>query len=150
MKKTLICLLILTLICSCSKIWDYPTYDITMLVDKEGVGSLLDPDYAENILNDNVTVEYDGQTYEMVVLDTRANAPRWQGLRVRNENLKFGEFSPEADYRGETFIIHWGDGTSDEVKFDLYVKGRKNVVQRIWLNGKLASDNSLVVRIVKE
>ncbi len=54
----------------------------------------------------------------------------------------------------QTFTIHWGDGTSDEIMFDLYVtyrkKGTESTVHRkIWLNGELQSDNSLFVEIVR-
>ncbi len=121
---------------------------------------MLDSEVDGNLLGSDIYAEYNDDIYRITM--TRDSGPaRWQGLRIEPYNvyandytpvLRFGEFKTSSidEIRGETFIIHWGDGTSDEVKFDLYVKGRKNVVQRIWLNGKLASDNSLVVRIVKE
>jgi hypothetical protein len=96
---------------------------------------------------------------------TRYIPSRWYGFRIGkywydSDNgdiaLLFGEFSADTmdGYHGETIEIDWGDGTSDEIKFDLYVtymkKGAEAAVHRkIWLNGELQSENQLVVEIVK-
>ncbi|EXY94109.1 putative lipoprotein [Bacteroides fragilis str. 3998 T(B) 4] len=66
--------------------------------------------------------------------------------------LSFGEFSPEHQYKGETFTIHWGDGTKDVVKFDLYITWKKQnptIHKRLYLNDKEYSKDSFLIKIVK-
>jgi hypothetical protein len=66
--------------------------------------------------------------------------------------LRFGEFGPNYDYKGETFTIHWGDGTSDEVKFDLYItwkKGDPTIHDKIWLNGEQKNVDWFTLEVVK-
>ena len=66
--------------------------------------------------------------------------------------LSFGEFSPEHKYKGETFTIHWGDGTKDVVKFDLYITWKKQdptIHKKLYLNGKEYSEDSFLIEIVK-
>ncbi len=140
------------------KTWDFVNPDVCIMIMDDSGNNLLDPDAEVNILSNNITVDYDGQTHSL--LRTRDSGPaRWQGLRIEPYSssnnspvLKFGEFkttSGSSSYRGEVFTINWGDGTSDEVQFDLYVRGTHNVIEKIWLNGELQSDDSLVVTIVK-
>jgi hypothetical protein len=100
---------------------------------------------------------------------TRATMAVWEGLRIGKyygyqgdsgtPALLFGEFRTSTDgFHGETFIIDWGDGTHSAVMFDLYVtwsrsknKGREEptVHKKIWIDGKLQSDDSLVAVIEK-
>ena len=91
-------------------------------------------------------------------VDTRFNMPRPLGLRkevlgeAKERVLSFGEFSPEHQYKGETFTIHWGDGTKDVVKFDLYITWKKQnptIHKRLYLNDKEYSKDSFLIKIVK-
>lgn len=86
------------------------------------------------------------------------NMPRPLGLRkevlgeAKERVLSFGEFSPEHQYKGETFTIHWGDGTKDVVKFDLYITWKKQnptIHKRLYLNDKEYSKDSFLIKIVK-
>jgi hypothetical protein len=148
------------------RIWDFSNPDVVFFIRNAAGENLLDPNVEGNILDNEITVEYDDQIYGLNGAGTRANKDVWYGLRVEPYSdvlddtpvLKFGEFrtSTHSDFRGEAFTLNWGDGTSDEVKFDLYVtwKGLGNkreptVHKKIWLNGKLQSDDSLTVTIVK-
>ncbi|MDR2912876.1 MAG: hypothetical protein LBV38_06265 [Alistipes sp.] len=152
-------------------IWDFPPSNIGLIVrtsEWDGDNNLLDPDFDGNILGNEIVAEYNGKEYPLGFIDakTRYIPASWRGLRVGKyygydgddgtTALLFGEFQTETHESShpETFTIDWGDGTSDEVKFDLYVtyskKGKEaNVHRSIWLNGELQSDNSLVVEIVK-
>ena len=138
----------------------------------------------DNILDSGITARYKGKTFTLNATSdaaaTRFNPARWAGLRTepreqRNGGdktivMKFGEFqtkSGDEGYHGEEFTIDWGDGTSDIVKFDLYLtwaawtpeSGHGTAKQHptrvpvhnhsVWINGKLQSDNSLAVEIVK-
>lgn len=141
------------------KIWDFVTYDICFLVANEAGENLMDPEVEGNLLDEDIYVVYKGETYPMNAAATRANPPRWQGLRAEKHSyqdptimLKFGEFSPEGDHKGETFTIHWGDGTDDTVKFDLYttwVACKPTVHKKLWLNGELTSKDEFTIHVVK-
>ncbi|MDR2894649.1 MAG: hypothetical protein LBU97_04230, partial [Alistipes sp.] len=106
-----------------------------------------------------------GEDYPLRGVPTRADEidlPDFNGLTLRSTMFQgsaamvFGEFSVDTrEYRGETFTIDWGDGTSDEISFDLFVtsNGRKDeptLHQAIRLNGEPQDDQMLVVTIVKE
>ena len=150
-------------------IWDFPPTNIGLIVRNSFGENLLNPAVGHNILDNDVSVEYNGKIYQIENLNakTRYIPSRWYGLRVGKCYLEdddydgttallFGEFSVDTKdgYHGEAFTINWNDGTSDKVKFDLYVTYRKRgkestVHKKIWLNGELQSDDSLVVEIVK-
>ena len=173
MKKSVLPLVVfifsITLLVGCKDvvypIWDFPHWDIGIVVRNSTGEDLLDPETTGNILGNDVTVVYDYRIYEMWDARTRWIPPQWFGLRVGkywydDENgdiaLLFGQFSPESGdgYHGATMTIDWGDGTSNEIKFDLYVTYRKKgkeatVHRRIWLDGKFQSDTQLAVEIVK-
>jgi hypothetical protein len=162
MNKVIITVLVAALSVSCGKTWDLVNPDVCCFVRNADGENLLDPATEGNILDNEITVDYNGETYGMNGnAGTRASHEVWYGLRVEPYNdfsddtpvLKFGEFRSTShdsgSYRGETLTINWGDGTSDEIKFDLYVKGSHNVKQKIWLNGELQSEDSLEVTIVK-
>jgi hypothetical protein len=160
MKKLLLMSLLL-MFAACGMIWDFNNPDICFFVKNAAGENLLDPNVEGNILDNEITVDYDGNIYGLDRIRTRETIAVWYGLRIEPLNniddtpvLKFGEFftqhrRDERSYQGETLTINWGDGTNDEVKFDLYVKGTHKVIKKIWLNGKLQSRNSLVINIVK-
>jgi hypothetical protein len=146
-------------------IWDVMSaVDVVISVENANGNNLLDPDYEGNIIDD-ITIEQDDKVYTIKQAGTDSLAtralppPQWYGLRLFYDQhssetvLLFGEF---GRCHGKTFTINWGDGTSDEIMFDFYVEmeGRKkdqepHVYLKIWLNGELQSDDSLVVTIVK-
>jgi hypothetical protein len=140
---------------------DYNTPSVCFFVKNAAGENLLDPNVEGNILGNEITVDYNGEVFDMGDTLTRALKPVWYGLRVEpygdvldhTRVLKFGEFSPVDDYHDETFTINWGDGTSDEVKFDLYIKRELKVVKKLWFNGELLSNDptkvSFVINIVK-
>lgn len=122
---------------------DYATWDVCFDVRNAAGENLMDPQVEGNWLDRDIYVEYRNKTYPMSVGgSTRTNPPIWQGLRTGQDywgkepiRLMFGEFGPESNHKGETFTIFWGDGTSDEVRFDLYLK-RHKVRHGIWFEGK--------------
>ncbi|MDR1671434.1 MAG: hypothetical protein LBR57_02840 [Alistipes sp.] len=159
--------------------YDYFNTDITIFVrDKKGV-NLCSPRLAgadAHILYDNVWIEYNGWKYPLAYTGLPGDTPntratevvkpqwtengreplRWNHLMDDSACLMFGEFSIDTkEYRGETFTIHWGDGTRSEVKFDLYPEGSEpSVRQATWLKDKsgewlLSSESSLFVTVVR-
>ncbi len=139
--------------------------DVVILVYNANGDNLLDPDFEGNILDNNITIEYEDEVYAIMTNNEEETAtralppPEWYGLRLHyserfdTHELLFGEF---GRCLGNVITINWGDGTSDEVKFDFDVeykgsgkKYRPYVYLRAWLNGELQSDDSLVVEIVK-
>lgn len=148
------------------KIWDFINWDVGFVVRNDAGDNLMDPAVAGNWLDRYIYVEYRGEVYPInadTEFDTRANKPIWQGLRTETDDrsgivLKFGEFSPEGDwdtgddFKGETFTIHWGDGTSNKVKFDLYItwsNGDPIVHKSLWLNGDPRDADRFLIEIVK-
>ena len=140
-------------------IWDFINYNIYFSVKDAAGANLLDPQVSSNLLANEITVEYEGKTFPLEnSVDTRFNMPRSLGLRKellgkeKKRVLSFGEFSPEHQYKGETFTIHWGDGTKDVVKFDLYITWKKQnptIHKRLYLNDKEYSKDSFLIKIVK-
>ncbi len=143
-------------------IWDFITPNVSILVQNADGDNLLDPAFESNILDDEIYAEYNGDIYPLAN-HTRESYPRWEGLRAGIDEwnrsspitLLFGEFSPsrgDNGYHGETFTVYWGDGTKDEITFDLYVTGtnrKPDVKKRLWINGKQVSKNSLTAKIVR-
>lgn len=145
-------------------IWDFACYSARFFVLDSATGAnLLDPDAGHNILDQPIAVVYKGVRYEVEeaqdievpMTDTRFYMPkplalRWfsyiyQYIGGRWEEvegkycLEFGEFTPEDDWHGEEFTIEWGDGTSNTVRFDLYIIWRHvndpDVFTPLWLDG---------------
>ncbi|MDR3235237.1 MAG: hypothetical protein LBT48_00720 [Prevotellaceae bacterium] len=151
-------------------IWDFANYSVYFNVVNEAGHNLLDTATVGNIVGSNITVDYQGQTFkpeswDESTPDTKATMPMPLALRVEYSDhfgvtlLSFGEFSPDhhsdnkSGYKGETFIIDWGDGTKDTVKFDLYITWKKcnpTVHKSLYLNDKLYPDDSFLITIVKK
>ncbi len=141
---------------------DFVNWDVCFTVLNAEGENLFDPATEGNILDNAITVEYKGETYTLkndYKSGTRANMAIWYGLRIEPHSskddtimMKFGEFDTEAGYHGETFTVDWGDETSDEVTFDVFVTYEEcdpTVLKKIWLDGELKSDDSLIIEIVK-
>lgn len=154
MRKTysiLVCLFFIGFV-SCDNekkdvIWDYVNTTILVTVQDEQGHDLLNPECESNILGEGLKVVYQDKEYP---LDAelgqpealpRYNMPIWNGFSTCEPDGKhyvaFGEFSPTDNYRGEMFVIDWGDGTTDRIVFDHYVgKNDTDVVLKITLNGQ--------------
>jgi hypothetical protein len=146
-----------------TKIWDFVNYSFNFLVTDNNGNNLLDPDFAGNILDNHITVTYKGKVYERLPMGgtTRENAPRELALRTERWDylqsqplLTFGEFSPTENYKDEHFKVDWGDGTTDNVAFDIYItwRGEEPTVHRTYyLNGEELYENQMSpIRIVKK
>lgn len=139
------------------KRWDYPNVDVVIsVVDAYGTDLLT----FGNLLRNNIVVTYEGTRYRLPSIARAAEPvlPEWTGLTLdvsRDPNiLRFGQFSIDTrDYRGETFTIDWGDGTSNEIKFDLYATPNGNdqptIHEATWVDGTPNSSGSLSVKIVR-
>ncbi|KAA6343252.1 hypothetical protein EZS27_009044 [termite gut metagenome] len=165
MKKRLlgITAIMFFLIAGCSYaddvIWDFLNYDVIFAVADNSGNDLLNPETGGNILEKEITVEYQGKIFKRAEADTRLNVPMPLGLRMyyyepaQATVLSFGEFSPTKNYKGESFTINWGDGTKDIIKFDLYITWRRHdptVHKIIYLNNKQYSNESFLIKIVKK
>ena len=122
---------------------DYANYNamftVTRLADNSDL--LADSDFLKKTY-----VEFRGKKYHVIrkgdkdfwfhtdVIHSRYNMPFPWALRLLKTDkgryvLAFGEFGPVERYKKETFTIHWGDGSSNAISFNLYLKGddvRKN------------------------
>ncbi len=132
--------------------------DIEALIE-QGVNLLDERASGTNwILEQNMKIIYDGTSYSLRKA-TRAEdpvLPVMNGFYLQGyyaeAKLIFGEFSIDTkEYRGETFTIDWGDGTTSEVKFDLYVTQNENEQPTYhfatWLDGKVNNETSLTVTV---
>lgn len=138
-------------------IFDFTCYNICFAVEDAQGNNLLDPQTEGNILDKNIRVTYKDKEFGLI--ETRFLMPEELGLRVqyyqyyKKNLLTFGEFTPEDCLKGEQFIIHWGDGTEDEIMFDLYITWKKfdpTVHKIVYLNGELYSGESFLIKIVKQ
>ena len=167
MKKTILFSLILLLVfTNCSNneddiLWDFINYGVVFSITDKSGNDLLNSETKGNILENDIKVEYKKETFNIQIesAETRYNMPRKLGLRlekdcnIEDKNvLTFGEFRPQSNYKGETFIINWGDGTKDIIKFDLFItwkKGDPTVHKKIYLNNKEYSKESFIIKLTK-
>ena len=67
--------------------------------------------------------------------------------------LAFGEFTPEDDFKNESFTLDWGDGTTDEISFDCYITWKDQdptVHKKLFLNGEeIGMDFTYLLKFVK-
>ena len=127
-------------------IFDFAPYNIIVAVQDTVGNDLL----ASEQFNDT-KFEYSGTIYNIVDslndmnLQTRTMDHYFYGLRklMRQDGyyiLSFGEFSGDENVTDEQIIIHWGDGTTDNLSFSNYtkVKNKEPIADRtIKVNGKL-------------
>ena len=125
------------------EIHDYATYNATFTVTRTADNADL---LADSVFLSKTYVEHRDKKYAVIklgdagyaypndVIQSRYLLPKPWALRLfKTEDgqyvLRFGEFGPVENYKDETFTIHWADGTSNIVSFNLYLKGddvRKN------------------------
>ena len=140
--------------------WDYLNVNIIInVVDEQGVNLLDERASGTNwILEQNMKIIYDGTTYSLKKTTRAENPvlPVMNGFYLQGyyaeAKLIFGEFSIDTkEYRGETFTIDWGDGTTSEVKFDLYTTSngseQPTYHYATWLDGKVNNETSLTVTV---
>lgn len=126
------------------RIWDFTCYSVSFVVQDASGVDLLDAASPNNVLT-GISVTYKDQIFTEVEPLPKALLPLPLAIREdHNVNLNkkmitFGEFSPDGDYKDEKVEITWGDGSKDEVTFDLYILWDKyynpTVHQKFMLNG---------------
>lgn len=137
---------------------DYPRSYIEFYVTDQNGNNLIDPNFSGNILNMNITMEYNNETYARINNDeefsygdetlTKASYHPFNGLmtNTRNKTLRIGYFNQGTDYEQTSFTIDWGNGSKDVITFD-----QKSVPYdpddgdlyancRFWVNGRAVSD----------
>lgn len=125
--------------------------------DSEG-NNLLDPAFEGNILGRNIEVTYEDAQYALHLSEYPTD--RRLGLYTgkieagmdKIPGIMFWYFHVKPDRGSHHFSINWGDEVTDEVKIDYYytVANCEPVYHRItYLNGKLHSDNSFIINIIK-
>ena len=156
-------------------IWDFATFSVGFYVcDAKTDADLLDPASEGNILGQPIAVVYAGTRYEVVpdessdfaattrALMSKPLALRWMHSYTYVEEegymkkkygpyrLDFGEWSPVSGWHGQEFTIEWGDGSSNTVRFDLYIEWKKkndpNVLHPIWFDGERQNDWCITLR----
>lgn len=130
-------------------IYEFAPYNINVAVQDTVGNDLLNSER----FNDT-KFEYSGTIYNIIDslndenLQTRTIDHYFYGLRkLMGQDgyyiLSFGEFSGDEDVTDKQIIIHWGDGTTDNLSFSNYTKGKnkKLIVDRtIKVNGNLVED----------
>lgn len=139
-------------------IWDFVPYTVNFAPTNIAGGNLTEHDID---ITKNVTVEYKGKTYELIAEESqdKTKAVALRPLALRKEHVyergtyfTFGEFAP-GSYKGEEFAIHWGNGRTDKVKFDLYITWKKHqptIHKTVSVNDRKVSDSELTVSILIE
>ena len=132
-----------------------PTPICFIVKDADG-NNLLDNKFEGNIIDNGISVTYNGGNYPLTLSEYDPYGER--GLYIgeigadKIPGLLFGFFYIGKD-RGESeFIINWGNGTSDNVKFQYYynvVRCNPEAHRKIYLNRTLQSGNSLTATIIK-
>lgn len=145
---------------SCSGLCDVdinPAPTPVCFIVKDGDGNnLLDADFEGNILDDGIEVTFLGKKYPLIL--SEYDYSDGMGLHTgkigpdNTPGIMFWYFFVARDSGGSQFTINWGDGISDEVKFDFYytvVWCKPKSHQKIYMNGIVQSENSLTITIVK-
>ncbi|WP_302604488.1 hypothetical protein [uncultured Alistipes sp.] len=156
-------------------IWDFSPFSVSFSVsDAETGADLLDPDSERNILGQEIAVVYNGARYQVVLPEspdwgpkTRFLMPQPLALRLMRSytltevngewrkiygtyRLEFGEFTPVDDWHGQELTMEWGDGSTNAVRFDLYIKWKRvndpEVLSPIWFDGVQQSDWHIALR----
>lgn len=131
---------------------------VCFIVKDSKSNNLLDPEFEGNILDHNIEVTYEGAQYALQLSEYPID--RMFGLYTgeievgmdKIPGIMFWYFHVNPDRGNHHFSINWGDGVTDEIKIDYYytVANGKPVYHRItYLNGKLHSDNSFIINIIK-
>lgn len=144
-------------------IWDFVCHSITMRVTDASGNNLFGAQNLTGPWKEEPYVMYNNKRFDLKLEhpqyrgDTRALPPGFLELYLMKNKedeyfLCFGEFSPTSDYYGEPFTIYWGNGSKDEITFDLYItwkSKREPIVHcNLYLNGKPVAD-TLYIPIVK-
>jgi hypothetical protein len=139
-------LLAVIMFVSCRQVPPPPTpADIYLTISVENAAgeNMLDPAAEGNILDNEIYIVYDEKRY-----DLNTNYPHPFKFEIGTDidgapMLRFGLF--QVITRSDTFTIYWGEGTSDEIKFDMSLtkdEAGKTVWHiKTWLNKLLDSDN---------
>ena len=152
MKKVKIHMLLLLFIttlfaCNNDLIWDIAPVDISFKVCDAAGNDLLNPATEGAILEQDIQVIFNDISYprDVDMSNTRYYLAVLSGLKtakIDNQNvLTFGEFSGDEN-QSKTFTVDWGDGTTDEIKFDHEFEMKRNKPKRhttIYLNGEKVS-----------
>ena len=142
-------------------IWEFYGQYINFTVTDSKGNDLLNPEYSGNILKNDIAITYDNQTFKNSDIKLRVDVLKPLAIRESySQNLKkhlltFGEFEPSGKSKNKTFTIDWGDGTSDVVKFDLYVEWPNMytpiVHEKLYLNEEEVTieDNGFLIKLIK-
>ena len=161
-KLTQLCLLIITTCCfvSCDNnmTWDIAPVYFTFNVQDANGNDLLDPNTENNILDNDIKVVFEDKEYPKDVDMTPTENTKFymavlKGLYTvkyddDDYHLEFGQFMGSEDH-DKSFVIHWGDGTHDEVSFVHDYKFRVNkpkISTKIFLNGKESNNRFVIVK----
>ncbi|NDV84093.1 hypothetical protein [Bacteroides sp. 51] len=140
-------------------IWDFLCHSIPMQVTDADGNNLFSAETPGGPWEQPPYVIYKDKKFDLYQGDpqykdrTRELPPSFLELYLmkNTENeyyLCFGEFSPSSNYYGQPFTIYWGDGSKDEITFDLYItwksKREPTVHHNIYLNGKPVTDTSYI------
>ncbi len=148
---------------------DYYFLDMVGIIVKDADGNnLLDAGFDGNILSQEITVEFKGETYsvesESVALEPQSDPALWVGEYGIDPDaptaLIFGRLYHLIDEETQELVVNWGDETSDEISFEYKITWSWNErdckfwheaveESKILLNGTLVSEDSLIVEIVK-
>ena len=133
---------------------------VTIAVENSNGDNLFDLFFDDHILKNDIYIDYNDEIFPLynALKPTRdVGPPPFEfTYNFYDKLLQLGWFYSNRGFHGESFTINWGDGTSDEVKFDLYVTwegkeyySKPTIYKKIWLNGELQSYTQLTVEIVK-
>lgn len=117
-------------------VWDVSPLNIVMYVQDNQGNDLLCSSVANNIIDDNIYVEYQDSiyylntsiasaqsevTFDSGSIDTKAYRAVFTGINLTQYGndcvLVFGEFDGTEDW-DDSFEIYWGDGTKDIISFE--------------------------------
>jgi hypothetical protein len=107
------------------EVWDFASIEFTVCVQNADGDNLLDKDVPDNILDEDIYLEYNGKNMEMEVWNgSRYNPAYWYGLILQEDGvnmpcLHIGQFDVLS--RHDECVLHIG-GRSYKMAFDAEIK----------------------------
>lgn len=149
MKRIAIAILAVLAFASCDRNMSIPpNSEMLILVENRFGDNLLDPAFYGNIIDDGISISYNGETIDLGARDGEMYFRFETHDDPKLNSLMFGHFLVHDDTL-KTFVINWGDGTSDQVTFEWHY-GKKDLVYNVWVNGESQSTAShMMVKIIK-
>lgn len=119
------------------RVWDFAPIQLAVMATNAEGEDLLDPAMDNNILSEDICLQYNDKEYHLglgaasaVAEHTRYYMPNFYAIKLtRNDKgymLMIGEFDGQKSIEKEMMILRWADGTAEHIGFSNDVKWKND------------------------